>query len=411
MKLSLSDDDVTICEALHVPLDNLTQKAHTERMKITRDAQKVIDAAIAVGGRPLIVGGAVRDHLLSIPSKDIDIEVHGVESLDEIGRILGGVDEVGKSFGVLKFHEVDISLPRRDSKVSDGHTGFTVEFDPEITITEALSRRDFTINAMAFDPVTQELIDPFGGRIDLREGTLRHTSEAFAEDPLRVLRGVQFAARFGFRIHPDTAKFCRTLTDSFSELSIERVWGEWEKILTKGASFFHALRALEMTGWIRHFPEFAEADVDRVDRWIGQDPATLVTTMFRGGNAQEFLWSIGAPLAISRKVNALLTPQANLPVRRILRLLGTQATIEEFDIVWGTDHAAEANRLGLTGLVPLIITGDTLIQWGMKPGPAFGEILRTFEVAQDWSEFTDETTAIAWAQRNASFLLDFGLLL
>lgn len=389
--------------------DNLTQKAHTERMKITRDAQKVIDAATAVGGRPLIVGGAVRDHLLSVPSKDIDIEVHGLANLDELGARLGGLDEIGKSFGVLKFREVDISLPRRDSKTGEGHTGFTVEFDPKITITEALSRRDFTINAMAFDPITRELIDPFGGRMDLREGTLRHTSDAFSEDPLRVLRGVQFAARFGFQIHPDTAGLCRTLASSFSELSIERVWGEWEKILTKGASFFHALRALEMTGWIRHFPEFAEADVDRTDRWIDQDPATLIAIMFRGGDAHKFLLSIGAPLALCRKVNTLLTVPTDLPVRRILRLLGTQATIEEFDIVWSTDHAAEAKRLGLTGPVPLIITGDTLIQWGMKPGPAFGEILRTFEVAQDWSEFTDETTAIAWAQRNASFLLDFGL--
>lgn len=132
---------------------------------LTPDAERAVEVITALGGRPLLVGGCVRDRLLGIESKDIDIEVHGPvspEALIEALSAEGRVDAVGMSFGVIKFgRDVDISFPRRDSKTSSGHTGFTIEVDQTMTVLEALSRRDFTINSMAMDPLTDELIDPF----------------------------------------------------------------------------------------------------------------------------------------------------------------------------------------------------------------------------------------------------------
>jgi tRNA nucleotidyltransferase (CCA-adding enzyme) len=154
--------------------------------------------------RSYLVGGCVRDALLGLPQKDFDIEVFGVSYEQLAGALAhwGKTDLVGRSFGVVKLtlsrgaiH--DFTIPRRDSKVAPGHKGFEITFDPNIGPRDAAARRDFTINAMMFDPRKSEMLDFFGGASDLRNKTLRHTTEAFSEDPLRVLRGMQFAARFG----------------------------------------------------------------------------------------------------------------------------------------------------------------------------------------------------------------------
>src|ERR1051325_2542919 len=153
--------------------------------------------------RAYLVGGCVRDSLLGIAHKDFDLEVYGVD-YETLARQLsahGRVDLVGKSFGVIKFSsrdgaQWDFSLPRRDSKTSAGHKGFQIEFDAAIAPQEAASRRDFTVNALMYDPRTGEYLDFFGGQNDLEKRVLRHTSAAFVEDPLRVLRGMQFVARF-----------------------------------------------------------------------------------------------------------------------------------------------------------------------------------------------------------------------
>src|SRR5262249_15277608 len=154
----------------------------------------------AAGYRALVVGGAVRDALLGLRPKDFDIEVYGI-SYQRLAEMLGRhgrVDLVGQSFGVVKVHpttelQYDFSVPRRDSKFGLKHRDFQARFDESITPPEAASRRDFTINAMAYDPVACELLDFFGGAEDLSNGVLRATSDAFSEDPLRVLRGMQFA--------------------------------------------------------------------------------------------------------------------------------------------------------------------------------------------------------------------------
>jgi tRNA nucleotidyltransferase (CCA-adding enzyme) len=217
--------------------------------------------------RAYLVGGCVRDSLLGIAHEDFDLEVYGV-GYEVLARALsahGRVDLVGKSFGVIKFTgqsggQWDFSLPRRDSKISTGHKGFDVECDPDIEPRVAASRRDFTINALMFDPRTGEYLDFFGGRDDLQKGVLRHTSSAFIEDPLRVLRAMQFVARFDLSPAPETVELCRSITHTFPELAVERVGMEWFKWAVAGRRPSAGLRFLRETGWLRHFPEIAALD-------------------------------------------------------------------------------------------------------------------------------------------------------
>jgi tRNA nucleotidyltransferase (CCA-adding enzyme) len=214
--------------------------------------------------RAYLVGGCVRDALLGLPGKDFDVEVFGVsyESLSKALARRGRVDLVGRSFGVVKLTTgsglaYDFAIPRRDRKVALGHKGFEVEFDADITPQEAASRRDFTINALMFDPRRGEVLDFFGGQADLRERVLRHTSAAFVEDPLRVLRGMQFTARFNLRPAPETVALCRSIKASFRELAVERVGDEWFKWAAKSVVPSAGLRFLADTEWLEHFPEIA----------------------------------------------------------------------------------------------------------------------------------------------------------
>src|SRR5215470_10372881 len=211
-----------------------------------------------------LVGGCVRDWLLGRPINDFDIEVFGI-SYGQLVTALsrwGRVDLVGRSFGILKLstesgRTFDFNLPRRESKVGMGHTGFEVDLDPLITIKEAAARRDFTINALSFDPHRAQLLDFFGGEADLRNRILRHTSEAFAEDPLRVLRGMQFTARFCLRPAPETLELCRRIAPTYAELAMERVWAEWLKWATIGVVPSRGLNFLADAGWMEHFPEIS----------------------------------------------------------------------------------------------------------------------------------------------------------
>jgi tRNA nucleotidyltransferase (CCA-adding enzyme) len=223
----------------------------------------ILQAIVAAGGRPQIVGGAVRDLLRGETIKDIDIEVYGlaIDPLVEVLRRFGRVDAVGRSFGVLKLRlpdgpELDVALPRRESKIGAGHRGFLAEPDPTMTPREAAARRDFTWNALALTH-TGELLDFFGGVADLEAGIIRHTSPAFAEDPLRVLRAMQLAARLDMRLAPETAALARTLLPEASTLAQERIWAEWHKWGLKSTSPAAGLRVLLETGWLALYPELA----------------------------------------------------------------------------------------------------------------------------------------------------------
>ena len=195
-------------------------------------AHGMAEAVRSAGGRALIVGGWVRDRLLRHESKDIDLEVYGIpaDRLRPLLEAFGRVDAVGESFQVYKTGGIDVSLPRRESKAGRGHRGFDVIDDPSMTPAEAARRRDFTINAISWDPLTSAYLDPYDGRGDLDRRLLRVVDpETFADDSLRVLRALQFTARFDLTVDEATRAICRDIP--LDDLPAERVWGEIEKLL------------------------------------------------------------------------------------------------------------------------------------------------------------------------------------
>lgn len=203
-------------------------------MSLDHDARRVALAVRAAGGRALCVGGLVRDRLLDHPSTDLDLEVFGIpeDQLRALLTTLGRVEPVGQAFPVYKLGAIDVALPRRESKSGRGHKGFIVEGDPSMPFAEAARRRDFTINAIGWDPLTDEYLDPFGGRADLDRGLLRVVDpDRFGDDSLRLLRALQFAARFELTIDPATADICRAIR--LDDLPAERIWSEVEKLLLK----------------------------------------------------------------------------------------------------------------------------------------------------------------------------------
>ena len=222
--------------------------------EVVKQKQMAVEIAKLVkqaGGETYYVGGCVRDFLLGKQSKDVDIEVHGIEAekleciLDSLGKRI----EIGKSFGVynLKGCFLDIALPRSERAVGDGHRDFVIGVDPFIGSYNAAKRRDFTINAIMQNVLTGEIIDHFNGRQDIEKKVIRHVCDAtFGEDPLRVFRAAQFASRFNFTLAEETKNICKTM--KVSTLSYERVFEELSKALLKSEKpsiFFEILREID----------------------------------------------------------------------------------------------------------------------------------------------------------------------
>ena len=269
--------------------------------------KKIAAKVKEAGGSTYYVGGIVRDRLLEIDNKDVDIEVHGITP-EELMRVLNECGEplsFGQSFGIysLRGEEIDIAMPRRERASSGtggevrGHRDFEIEVDPFIGTYEAARRRDFTINALMEDVLTGEIVDPFGGVEDLRAGIIRHIDEkTFIEDPLRVLRAAQFAARFGFTVAPETVTLCRSI--DLSALSRERIMEEMKKALLKAEKpsvFFEVLRDMDQLDvW---FPEL------RALIGIEQDPVyhpegdVWTHTMEVVDRAAQFRDKVSSPVA------------------------------------------------------------------------------------------------------------------
>ena len=219
-------------------------------------ATAIAAAVRDAGGRALVVGGWVRDRLEGRDAKDLDLEVYGLPA-DRVRAVLdafGRVETVGESFQVYKIGGLDVSLPRRESKSGRGHRGFAVTGDPAMTVDEAVRRRDFTINAIAWDPLTGEYLDPVDGRGDLARRLLKAVDlTTFADDSLRVLRAVQFAARFELTLDDATRALCATIP--LDDLPAERIWGEIEKLLAARRPSIGLTLMLELGVVARLFPE------------------------------------------------------------------------------------------------------------------------------------------------------------
>jgi tRNA nucleotidyltransferase (CCA-adding enzyme) len=228
-------------------------KPSDQRIEIRFPSAEVEAACLTVcrlsrdsGGRALLVGGCARDAVRGATVRDLDIEVFGIapEALEgALSRQLH-LHQVGRAFEVLKLSglPIDVSVPRREG-----------EWDPEARPEEAAARRDFTLNSMAFDPLTGALIDPFDGLQDLIRGVLRHTSDRFGDDPLRVLRAMQLVARFELTVAPETLAECQRLRGA--SLVRERVFEEWRKLITQGVRPSLGLAFLRECGWVADLPE------------------------------------------------------------------------------------------------------------------------------------------------------------
>jgi tRNA nucleotidyltransferase (CCA-adding enzyme) len=436
---------------------------------LSRKARAVAEAAQRAGGRALLVGGYVRDALLGLDPKDADIEVYGIEAaaLRKLLNRLGRVNCVGESFRVYKLvwhedderYELDVSLPRRDRKVSSGHRGFEVEGDPFATVEDAARRRDFTVNAIMCDPLSGEIIDPFGGRADLENRVLRVVDAAhFAEDSLRVLRAMQFAARFEMIIDAQTVELCRGI--DLSDLPRERIWGEWEKMLLKAEKPSIGLRAAyDLKVLEKLFPYLLEDDVSwgsetkdlalywRVDQaaqkksefsYEKQVTAMLalicshfeeevnVRSFLRDLNvhtingynvreqAENLVRECGAPYHLycdEHREILPIRPKRKIStgeIRRIalrcdmpLLLFITRISIKGFDQPDPYEWFYEKVRLaGVENGPPApLLMGRHLLEMGLKPGPGIGKITRAVYEMQLDGDVSTLDEALTAAQR------------
>ena len=261
------------------------------QMQIPQSLKKILIHLNEHNAQGIIVGGAVRDTLLGREIKDFDIEVYGIERIELLERMLshfGRVNSVGKSFGILKVtvdgSTYDFSFPRKESKIAPGHKGFEVAIDGKMNFEEAARRRDFTINAMGYDPITERLYDPFGGREDLKRGILRHIeSVGFAEDPLRVYRAVQFASRFELNVAEETVALCKEMVAErmLDELPKERIYEEFKKLLLQSPKPSVGLALMRVWGITkRYFPELhALIDAPQDPKWHPEGDVWVHTMM------------------------------------------------------------------------------------------------------------------------------------
>lgn len=393
------------------------------------------------GGRAFLVGGWVRDALLGRSCRDYDVEVYDMaqDALVPILSKYGRTNLVGKAFGVIhlamKGLSLDFSFPRTESKVGYGHRGFVVHTDEKLSFKEAALRRDFTINAMGMELPELTLCDPYGGIDDLKAHTLRHVGPAFAEDSLRILRGVQFASRFGCTLAPETVELCRTL--SLDDLSVERLFEEFKKWLLKPGKPSLGLRAfldIKLDGYfpeIRPFEGSWETLGDILDKMAelrdsnglsdtqAMDFAFAALLCGNADSALDFLVRITNENHLLKNVPLLLPTLRNLDegivddipaLRRLavklngLKLLCLLVKCIPASYYRSPDFAAalwdSAAKYDLLEAAPQpYLTGKKLMDLGVKPGKHMGEIIKqSFELQLD-GKITSAEEAAEWARQ------------
>ena len=401
------------------------------------------------GGRAFLVGGWVRDALLGKACRDYDIEVYDMaqDALVPILSKYGRTNLVGKAFGVIhlamKGLSLDFSFPRTESKVGYGHRGFVVHTDEKLSFKEAALRRDFTINAMGMELPELVLCDPYGGIDDLKAHVLRHVGPAFAEDSLRILRGVQFASRFECTLAPETVELCRTL--SLDDLSVERLFEEFKKWLLKPGKPSLGLRAFLDIKLDGYFPEIRpfEGSWETLGGILDSMAGLRDTSGLTESQAMEFAFAAllcGSP-ETSLKFLERITNETHLlkvvpPLLQALRGLDTaiagdapalrrlavklgglkllcllvqcmprvfytrdSARDNTCDTDFATALYAKAADLDLLESAPQpYLTGKMLMDLGVKPGKQMGEIIKeSFELQLD-GKIANAEDAVEWAR-------------
>lgn len=404
-------------------------------INVQKNVEKVLEE-LSLIGNPLIVGGAVRDSLVNANNKDIDIEVHNtnIDSLIKHLKHKGyTVDEVGKQFGVLKVakkgvvSDLDISVPRQENRTGAGHRSFEVNMDENMTVSEAAERRDFTFNAIMYDHKRQLLVDPANGRKDFENKVMRHVSEKFAEDPLRVLRGFQFAGRFDMTMAPETVELSRKLRSEYKHLSVERVQEEWGKFFTKSIAPNKGLQILQQTGWDNTEPELSEAlNNDQVKEALNNLPnssksrkviygaASIVSAMSDKANQKNFLNKsvIGAKeqreahiLATLDKNSVETTYQRKKLAKELEKFGFTFKDYGQFSEMMNDKKGVELSKLAeQEGIAEkaesdLIMGKDILELSDKKPGKWMGELLLKARDEQYKGKINTKQEALDFAKK------------
>lgn len=385
---------------------------------------------------PIIIGGYVRDFFLNIESKDIDIELYGVASLDKLENILeefGSVNSVGKSFGVcklsLKDFEIDFTLPRVDSKISSGHKGFDVEIKTDIDFTTATSRRDFTINAIGYNVKEKKILDPFNGIADLKNRTLKAVNiKSFGDDPLRVLRAAGFCSRLNFSMDSELFDLCKNMCDQniLDELPTQRIYTEIEKILLKSQApsiGFKLLKELNALKYLSPLNKLRKNDFEDVlnalDRFSQQRTNTKKTNIiimlsilcykFETNKTVEFITNLSNEKELIKKVLPLVEEKFKVDYSdSALFKLACNLNIEHFLILSRAIHlyiednifnklkkrAEELNILNKKA--PALLQGRDILAYGIKPSKEYKYILElayekqmdlkinTYHEAKEW---------------------------
>jgi tRNA nucleotidyltransferase (CCA-adding enzyme) len=398
---------------------------------------KIFDKLDKNNAKPIIIGGYIRDFLLKTISDDIDIEVYNVSSFKKLEKLLkefGSTNSVGKSFGVCKLKidnlNLDFTLPRIDSKVASGHLGFNISIKENLDFTTATRRRDFTINAIGYDVIEKKILDPFNGIKDLKNKSLKMVNaETFIEDPLRVLRAVQFCSRFNLKMNKELYLLCKSMIDKnmLFELPKERIHEEIKKLLLKSDKPSLGFKLLKELGALKYFPNLqilkdqrltnSLIALDKIAKLKITNKKTneilMLTSLcydFNPSNIKDFISKLSNDKELLNRISLLcenldfvvnLHIDANYDYK--LFKLSTKVSIKEITILSksiynvGDEIIKRAKELNiLNEKMPAILMGRDLISLGITPSNKFSKILDDAYEAQMHKKFTSYDEGKKW---------------
>ena len=400
------------------------------------ELEKIFDKLHNLNLKAVIVGGFIRDFYLGKISKDIDIEVYGLDSIEQLSPILkefGKVYEVGKSFGVCKLEllnlDLDFSMPRIDSKISDGHKGFLVSTKKELDYKTAASRRDFTINSIGYDTSNKEILDPFNGINDIQNKILKIVDEnSFIEDPLRVFRAMGMVARFELEVEKNTFELCAKMIQKkmLRELPKERIFEEIKKVFLKSKTPSFGFVFFKYIGGLSFFDELNISDklwmqtMESLDSFATNNQnnntldnktnikllLVLLSYHLKEEMIVSFISKITNEKDISSEIIQIIENSKilqNNASKYTLCKIATKVKLQElflildalnFDTKSNYQKALELNIM--TKPIPKLLEGRHLISLGLKPSPIFSKILSEAYENQLHSKFDNEADAIAW---------------
>lgn len=400
----------------------------------------VLDQLVLKGATPVLVGGLVRDFLLGHPGTDIDVEIYGVPTMEDLMLLLsplGTLITQGLGFGVVRYNgpegSVDWSLPRQETHTGPGHADLAVTCDHTLSFEAAALRRDFTLNAMGIDWVSHQLIDPYDGQTDLANRCLRHLTPSFDRDPLRLLRTLHCLSRFECTLHPDTQRLCQHM--SLASVSKERLSDEIKKWLLLSPRPSVGLSWFEPLGLLDQWPEcktYAQSDqwtvahyaLDTMRRipsvtfpmmvsaWLvhayplDPDATTIVAPLLhRFSDSPSFVSPLLVGMATTHTLIQTATHQG--VTDRDLKIAAKTAKLRwVIGLIKGAyPHSARlvryllstATRLNMMdGPLPPLIKGRDLLGMGIPPGEHIQDILTMVYDAQIDGKLASKSSALAF---------------